>query len=385
MSASSLSLLVLLVGGAPVTADLPAASTAEVAPQPGDGLVLEADLLVRNEASNARRRAEEVVLDPEASTAERVEALTALTPHLAGDDLDLILRLSDAGPSAPLSPELRQPLFEAARALLERAPGQIDSIPQRATLLDSTAASPLVRAVALVGDEHAWPALDRLLGQDTHLDRVCLSSIQTLASLHPGTAPAQVPARVGAYLTEADSMLVRNALSALEALDAQDRHKELIAFLGHEDEGIRDEAFHALRGVTGLELPADAERWLQWLEDEEAWWLTESHDVFANLEGGEQSETLAALGQLTQHRLRRDEIAARILPLFELDSSTLQVAACEALGALGARAAAPVLRELADGLAIDDDVHAAAVTALATFGVAAEDFVAERDGSRASE
>ena len=307
----------------------------------------------------------ELASEPELTWSQRTAGLALLAATGGRDQLEAALEVSGARGGDPLDPRLRGPLFEAVRALLQRDPNTSEAIPTLVLQLDPSAASALIRALGAAGGPDACNTLNAMLGADALLDRVSLTSIGEWARHHPGLAPQHLVDRIASYTGDDDSMVSRNALVALGALDAQGWHAELIEFLEHGDPAIACAAHGALMEITGLALPPDPVRWRMWLESEETWWKTKAEVLLDKLQGGILREQCAALQTLSRHRLHRHTIAERILPLLELESQELRGEACVALANLGAKLAVPPLQRLMADHDPDHPAHAAAARALA--------------------
>jgi HEAT repeat protein len=197
----------------------------------------------------------------------------------------------------------------------------------------------------------------------------------------PGTAPADLGARIGSYLDDADAELVREAVQALGRLDAHDALPTLVGMLDDDRATVREATLWALRAMTGLRLGADTARWHAWLDEETAWWDGEAAALLSALRTRDDSRVRHALHELRKHRVHRDRIAPAIGALLASGSPWLRTEAARSLAELGAPAGVPFLREAAASQT-DARLRASVIDALIALGArvpAAEDEGADEE------
>lgn len=305
--------------------------------------------------------------------AERGAALALLERNARPQDLALALDLAGGTPDAPAEALLGDELFRVAAAVLRRDAAALGVLTRQAVTARPPAAVSLVRAIGACAEElgpdrDPLGVLSTVLGYDPGLDRAVLGEIGRVSLALPGTAPADLAARIGGYLDDPDAELVREAVQALGRLDAHDALPTLVGMLGDERAAVGEATLWALRSMTGLKLGANAARWRTWLEDESAWWEAEAPAHLAALRSRDDARVRHALSELCKHRLHRDRIAPAIGALLASGSPRLCADAARALAELGAPAGVPFLRELLASHA-DERLRASALEALLALGV----------------
>jgi HEAT repeat protein len=172
-------------------------------------------------------------------------------------------------------------------------------------------------------------------------------------------------------------VLVMGELSDFESIPL------LLDLLEDGGEGMSKSALWALQRMTGLRLPAKAESWRRWLDQELAWKEKERADVLERLESPLRADVVAAVQELARHRYERPFLAARLAETLENRDPLVRVAACEglaALASLGQKEA--LLRAVKDP---DSRVAAAAEHALGSiFGATVTGKTAKRADRKAA-
>jgi hypothetical protein len=168
--------------------------------------------------------------------------------------------------------------------------------------------------------------------------------------------------RIRPYLDPESPSLCRAAIPALVALSDSDSLGPLIELLEHESRGLRQDAHWALRQLTGLELSASPETWGRWYQAEQAWLIRERPRTFQRLRSNEAGVAAAALREVLEHPLARQELCEALPDLLRNRVPAIRAMACEWLADLEVASAVPKLVWALDDR--DRDVSRAAWQAL---------------------
>ena len=250
------------------------------------------------------------------AAAERGAALALLERNARREDLALALDLAGGTSDAPADKLLGDALFRVAASVLRADPVALGVLARLAVTARAPAAVYLVRAIGTCAEElgpdrDPLGVLSTVLGYDPGLDRCVLGEIGRVTLALPGTAPADLCARISSYLDDADAELVREAVQALGRLDAHDALPTLVGMLDDDRATVREATLWALRAMTGLRLGADTARWRAWLDEETAWWDGEAAALLSALRTRDEARVRHALHELRKHRVHRDRIAPR--------------------------------------------------------------------------
>jgi len=238
--------------------------------------------------------------------------------------------------------------FELADFLLhgERSFEELPGLWRRAPHLRG----PLVRAVGEANDPRGLRFLAGVLGEDPAVDEVVLSELGRLAPLAGVELARDAAGPLRWVLKSAsDVTAVQAAVYALGRLGDEESLPLLLALLEEASGGVRMRAAQALEEITGLSYGDDAERWIAWYENEEAWYDEHVDQLLTQLESAEEEQVFDAVRGLARLRLYRDETASQMLFLLGSDSPGLRRLACQGLAQLGSRVAvAPLVECLTD-------------------------------------
>jgi hypothetical protein len=191
------------------------------------------------------------------------------------------------------------------------------------------------RVICSIGDTnsaHGMRLLTGLLGRWSDLDLAVVSAIAHL----PGVVPAEeVVPTLRELLSTDDSELRRETVTALGAFQDAESVEILIGLLKEDSGGLRGNAHWALRQISGLEFPADVDRWSLWYADETSWWEKEGKRLLEILETGTTAEILAALRDISDRRLFRDRFVPLLESLLEHEDPAVRSSAKAVLAGFG--------------------------------------------------
>jgi HEAT repeat protein len=225
------------------------------------------------------------------------------------------------------------------------------------------------RVVSSIGETDSRDGLEllvRIAGKYSRVDHSIVSAISHMPEA--GLAERVVPC-LRQMLENEEWNVRRETITALAVFADVESVKDLIEFLGDEERGLRGNSLWALRQISGLEFPESKERWELWYEDEVNWWEAEGSGLFETLLTGTYEQIVMALAMLSEHRLHRTTMSARIRGLLTHPDPDVREAAANALIRLGldeARAKMDVRASFAArgfDVATPADVKAAAVKA----------------------
>ena len=109
----------------------------------------------------------------------------------------------------------------------------------------------------------------------------------------------------------------------------------LVEILADAPEGLRGNAHWALKHISGLEFPDDADRWRLWHEGELSWWESTGKGLLEVLSAGDKDAIIGALRALARGRLFRDLIRPGVEILLEDPDAEVRAAAEELMRQLG--------------------------------------------------
>src|SRR4030095_5408136 len=134
--------------------------------------------------------------------------------------------------------------------------------------------------------------------------------------------------RMRASLQSTDPSTKREAALALGRVGDDGAVTSLIPLLEDPSSGVRDNAVWALQKITCLHFGSDVERWKRWSEAEAEWWARREAECAARLESGSAQEAIAAIREMSQHRLDRQALAKVLLPSLARPEAPVVLTAC---------------------------------------------------------
>jgi HEAT repeat protein len=313
-----------------------------------------------------------------------VAAVRILGARARAEDLPTLLGLARTAESSGRFAVLEVPWEEALTVVLARAPNAIARLRERWNTLGPATASLAVQVLESHAGDEALASLRSLLGRSRELDASLLLALGNRGESAPPKLRAELGAEVERYLSSAASAEVQAAAQALGRLRSPDTIPALIDVLEHPDATARRSILTALRAIGGVNLPSSLPVWRSWYAKEDAWWEERAREVYVQLGTGlEQADTgatFAALRELSEHPLHRDDLAKRLSNLLGRPEPGPRVLISECLARLGSREGAAALKKAAADP--DPDVAAAACAALDMLGEGRERPTPRRGGGR---
>ena len=262
-------------------------------------------------------------------------------------DLPLLWRL--AGPlreGADVLPRSLLRHFEKALfRTLERDPGALGLLASAFEDVHAGLQSSVVDAVERLRSQEALETLAGYLNAFPRMDPIVLTAIARVAQSVPHPVGDGVPHRVRAFLSLSDPRLVVMAARAAGKLEDFDALPVLLELLERGDPDLRGGVLRALRDLTRLRFREDPRLWRDWYREESRWWAEESLGFLADLESPDPIVASRAIGEVSQRRLHRHQLAAALGECLVRPEPELVRVACEGLGQLGSRAAVPALTD----------------------------------------
>lgn len=178
----------------------------------------------------------------------------------------------------------------------------------------------------------------------------------------------QVNRALGARLREwcdpARPALCQTVVQALGELRDRESLPRFIELLDSGDDGLRGAALSALRRASGTALKSTRDTWARWLAAQESALAVAPRRAVPRLAARELDTVLDGLRELRTLRIDREEVVGWIAPVLQRSEPGLRIVACEVLGEIDDRSAAPLLLFACDDR--DKRVAAAARAALRT-------------------
>lgn len=308
----------------------------------------------------------EVEADPRSP--ERVAAALRIVARQSNRDaIASLTGLARAAESRTLFADV-EPVFEAALAeLLARDPSRVRRLAAPFTELSPAGAAVAVRVVGATGSADALQCLRTQLGRRAELDGPVLAELARVAHRSSPEEAHQLAGEALPYLRSRTPGESQAAAVLLGRLAVPDSVPGLIECLVDESPSTVRAGLAALRAVGGVGLPASPALWRSWYGREETWWQERAPELFLVPAAGLDDEQFlgeisARLREVSEHRLHRNELVARLAPLLSSPRPAVRTLVCECLARLGSRLALPALAALcADP---DGEVAAAARTAM---------------------
>ena len=282
--------------------------------------------------------------------AEREAALALLSRLGTRGDLALALELGAADVRGEGAPSERSSALERClAAILLRETGSVQYLCELLPRSDPSTLSPGLRALARGAGEEAAARLAGLLTQmDAAARALILDELARVAARGVGLDDLGVSDLVRTQLGSPDRGLAVLACGVLEKLRDHGAVPDLIVLLADSDENLRTRAHTTLRRLTGLELPAEEEPWLAWLDEAMTWWDTQSEATRVALASGSPAEAAAAVNALARQRYRRDLVVQALELALARPEVDLVESALTALGAMNDPRAQLVLQRFRD-------------------------------------
>jgi len=309
--------------------------------------------------ARVRQELERRLKAPEAAseTAIRMAGLRVLSVIGTRADLPALAALAPRA-GAELEQDAADALRASYAAILRREPSELANGFELLRTSDHPAAKQLLFALGDLRDKRALPVLD-----------ACARSVPELAQ----QAVALVPLVGASGQSELDQSLAeylarrldpgriewsRAALRAIGVLDDGSQVPTLLEQLDSQQAGLREAAVGALQQISGLQLSASKEAWLEWYARELKWQTQGREEAQAALAADKDEPVARALAAYAVHKLFRDQLAEDVLPVLGHESPALRTLACETLARIGSQRALLPLIEL-----FSSDDHALAEAA----------------------
>lgn len=164
-----------------------------------------------------------------------------------------------------IQPEIRRQGGASVELILERYPTEETyyTLERLIRRTQGETKACLIEAISRAGSPYGLELLVDLLGRDQALDPVIISRV--VASAQAGYPDELLP-KLQDLLYRDDPALRREAALALGRLRDFPSTVYLVDLLSDENRGVRENALWALRNISGLNFPADPDRWSQWFE-----------------------------------------------------------------------------------------------------------------------
>jgi len=259
-------------------------------------------------------------------------------------DLELCVSCASPAEEEAAVPRARRIAFEQALlAVVRRAPEGRYVLADLLPSLDGSLVGPAVRALALERTPETLELFSGLLGRVEGADGLLLAELADVGRSLGRPADERVSVPVRALLAAGDRHVAVLAAQAAAALQDTRAIGDLIALLSHAEPAVRAAAEEALVLLARKHYRGGPEAWERWYRDELDWWVAEAPRVMARLSADDPALAVAAVRELAQHRLNRDESAEAVAAILWRPEQDLVVVACSTLGYYGSPRALPGL------------------------------------------
>lgn len=298
---------------------------------------------------------ETMLAEPELSVEARAHALTIALEVLERTRrpssfrrlMGIVPRAGQLPPASAAAPaEALRSCLGALSSLRLHSQPQLEHLYRTAPAALTVA---VVDGVARGADpEFAARSLARLLEVLPDHDPAVLNRLHLVLNRQPpGPAPG-IADRVAPYLEDPRPFARHQAAACLGRTGRREHVEALIGGLSDPEVVVRSAARDALGQLTGMSLPADADRWRGWLAGQLAWWEEDGADRLHDLGHAARSEQLTILREVCDKRLFHEEIAVALRPLLESVDEEEQRLALSALGTLRSPTALDMVRAFED-------------------------------------
>jgi len=250
------------------------------------------------------------------------------------NDFPQLFELALRPEETELEPRLEAGLCSAVTAVLERDPRAFEQLVVLRRITRSELLPVLVRAVGASRDPAGLTYLAEVLYWQENLVLDVMSQVPLLGAADDEATNEPMRVKLRPYLDETRPTHCRAAVQALTALADVDSIAALIALLGSEDTGLRENAHWALKKLTGLALSSQQATWARWHQSELFWLVHTKAKDFQRLREKDPAVAADALRSILNHPLARKELVAALPELLKSRFPAIRVLACSTLGSL---------------------------------------------------
>jgi hypothetical protein len=281
-----------------------------------------------------------------ARAAEASIALEILEALGRAPDLAAAVNVTLAAAGTSEDTALARAFERAAQALLARDTKTWDVLRSIVANVPLALAARLLAAAGACDTPLALQSLGLFLDHDAELDAATLSHVARLCVRFPDAIQPNYAERLCSFLGSPDAPVREQAALVVGRLEHEASTGKLIVLQFDEAPGVRANACWALQRISGLSYRAGDRRWQEWYDAETTWWVSKAPEVFDELGSRNRATLVAAVHELSRHRLARKELVSVIADLTYEADPELVALACKSLGSLGSRTAIPVLLEV---------------------------------------
>ena len=244
---------------------------------------------------------------------------------------------SDEQPPVELSRAELRDLESSLASLLRRDPGGFERLEDSWSSLPESWLDELVRAAGRTADPECLRLFADLFTWAPSEQRLIASQLPLVGPSDDLELNAELAGALRTLLVEGSKEDVQAAALALAQLEEFSAVSDLVQLLEDPRPGVAGNAHAALVQLTARSLSSSAELWRRWLEDERRW-LEREHDATVRRLGSrEEHVQLAALKELSRHRLERHELAREASASLFSEHESVRVMAAQVLTELGSR------------------------------------------------
>lgn len=277
------------------------------------------------------RAAARARLDQVESSASREAAIRALGRVGDAEALDAVLSRTA---ELELEGSEVQAVGDCVARLLRAHPTLAGRVASTAIRAGGPRGEALLDALLACASSESLDALAVCLDEMHERQAQLLGGMADVATQLEPPFPATVLRDVEWLLDDRSEDVRAAAATCIAALHDHEATGRLVELLD-DGSAVRAAALGALQSLSGLGFRDDPRRWQSWLNGELAWWRDRSDEVFVALESDAPAEVLTALGELSTHRHRREELASHVHPLLDHTNPGIAGAAERALAGLG--------------------------------------------------
>lgn len=289
----------------------------------------------------------------------RTTALGLLGDLADADELDLLL---GCGAESAVTAGSRRAFQGALSTFFDRHPRSCSGLIVSWDRVPAELRTSALRAAGTVDHPAAMDVLTYVLASEPELESVALVEIGRLGSKRPLEDGPRICDHVRPFLRRDESELVRAASQTLGHLRDPHSVPRLIGLLESDDGAIRRSAHWALEAITGVEKAPSARTWGEWFRRENAWFRSRGAEVVEALDSGSRAAVVAAIHELVQHRLFREDLGVALAEVVVRDDGGVSALASKAIQQLGARTGLDALVEALEHR--DEAAREAALVAL---------------------